>query len=78
MILSQLSRHLEQQRRVALADLACRFGTSPDAVRGMLSVLERKGRVRKVALSGGCSSGCCKCDPVALEVYEWVNTELEH
>jgi ferredoxin len=33
-------------------------------------VLERKGRVRKLA-PGRICGGCAKCDQVAPELYEW-------
>lgn len=71
MILSQLSDYLKQQRRASVADLAMGLDTSPDALRAMLGTLERKGRVRKLA-GPSCAGGCCKCDPAALELYEWV------
>lgn len=73
MILSQLSDYLRQQRRASVADLALGLDASPDALRAMLGTLQRKGRVRK--LDGPrCASGCCKCDPASLEMYEWVTS----
>ncbi|UHD17197.1 FeoC-like transcriptional regulator [Thiocapsa bogorovii] len=72
MILSELTGYLEQHHRVGLMDLAYRFESSPDALRGMLSILERKGRVRRITGSAGCSSGCSKCDPATIETYEWI------
>ena len=71
MILSRLSDYLRQQRRASVADLALGLDASPDALRAMLGTLQRKGRVRR--LDGPrCASGCCKCDPASLELYEWV------
>ncbi|MFB1487602.1 MULTISPECIES: FeoC-like transcriptional regulator [unclassified Thiocapsa] len=72
MILSELSGYLEQHRRVGLMDLAYRFESSPDALRGMLDILERKGRVRRITGAVGCTSGCSKCDPATVETYEWI------
>ncbi|CRI63083.1 conserved hypothetical protein [Thiocapsa sp. KS1] len=72
MILSELTGYLEQHHRVGLMDLAYRFESSPDALRGMLSILERKGRVRRITGAAGCSSGCSKCDPATVETYEWI------
>ncbi len=69
MILSELRGYLKERRRVALTDLVNRFDTDADALRGMLAVLERKGRVRKLP-AVACSSGCNKCDPADLELYE--------
>lgn len=72
MILADLTGYIERHRRVALMDLAHRFESSPDALRGMLGILERKGRVRRVTGAASCSSGCAKCDPATLETYEWI------
>ncbi|MBK1701129.1 FeoC-like transcriptional regulator [Thiococcus pfennigii] len=72
MILSELTTYLARHQRVALLDLSHRFGASPDAVRGMLATLERKGRVRRIAGAAGCRSGCGHCDPASLEAWEWL------
>jgi predicted transcriptional regulator of viral defense system len=72
LILSELTGYLAQHRRAALTDMANRFGSSPEALRAMLGVLERKGRVRRIAAGPGCSSGCCGCDQGAVETYEWI------
>jgi putative ferrous iron transport protein C len=77
MILSELTRYLETHHRVGLMDLAYRFESSPDALRGMLTVLERKGRVRRITGSAGCSPGCSKCDPATIETYEWTGTRTD-
>ena len=72
MILAELTRYLAQHRRVALPDLAWHFEAEPDAVRGMLAVLERKGRVRRLANGSACTGGCGKCDQAQVESYEWL------
>ena len=72
MILSELAGYLAQHRRVALIDMAHRFGASPDALRGMLAILERKGRVRRLQGGAACGSACGKCDVATLETYEWL------
>jgi putative ferrous iron transport protein C len=72
MILSDLTGYLTERRRAPLTDLATRFEVEPDALRGMLSTLERKGRVRRIANGAACSSGCGKCDQATVETYEWV------
>jgi putative ferrous iron transport protein C len=72
MILSELTGYLAQHRRVALIDMAYRFGSSPDALRGMLATLERKGRVRRLEGGAACTSACGKCDAATLETYEWL------
>lgn len=72
MILSELTGYLIQHRRAPLIDLAHRLETSPDALRGMLAALERKGRVRRIANGAACASGCGHCDRATAESYEWV------
>ncbi len=72
MILSELARFLADQRRAALIDLAHHFRLDPEALRGMLAVLERKGKVRKLPVGTPCGEGCCKCDPASVEIFEWV------
>lgn len=69
MILAQLNDYLLRHRRASVVDLARGLDSTPDAVKGMLAVLERKGRVRR--LPGSACGGCGKCDASDLEVYEW-------
>jgi DeoR/GlpR family transcriptional regulator of sugar metabolism len=70
MILSDLKSYLAERKRAPIGDLASRFGSEPDAIRGMLAHLMRKGRVRRLD-SGAVCGGCQKCDAFALEIYEW-------
>lgn len=70
MMLSRISDYLRQCGRASVHDLATGLDTAPEALKGMLALLERKGQVRRVA--GSSCSGCCKCDPDTLELYEWV------
>ena len=72
MIVTEVSRYLQTQGRAALRDLSSRFDANPDALRGMLSTLERKGRVRKLPANTACGGGCTSCDPTSIEIYEWV------
>lgn len=72
MILTDLKRYLSERRQANLVDLAYRFDIEPEAVRGMLGHWIRKGKVRQRVVAGGCTKGCVKCDPNALEFYEWI------
>ncbi|MBN2885903.1 MAG: FeoC-like transcriptional regulator [Chromatiaceae bacterium] len=72
MIMSDLSDYLRTHKRAALRDLAYRFETDPEALRGMLERLERKGRVRRLPSGTPCAGGCCSCDPASIELYEWM------
>ena len=72
MILSDLRDYLKQQQRVTLHDLMIHFRMDADALRGMLAVWMRKGKVKKNAPdSASCGTSCCKCDPTLTELYEW-------
>ncbi len=71
MIVSRVSDYLREHRRVSLLDLSLGLDTEAQALRGMLAVLERKGRVRRLPAGTSCG-GCCKCKPESIELYEWV------
>ena len=72
MILSSVNAYLRQRKRASVADMALGLEATPDALKGMLAILERKGRVRRLPGGGGACGGCGKCDPNAVELYEWV------
>jgi hypothetical protein len=71
MILSRVSDYLRERRRASLTDMALGLGAAPDALRDMLAILERKGRVRRLPSGTPCGGGCCKCAPAGIELYEW-------
>ena len=73
MIVTELAHYLHDTRRAALRDLSHRFDTDPEALRGMLDTLERKGRVRRLPANTPCGGGCCQCDPASIEIYEWID-----
>ena len=77
MILSELTTYLAERKRAALLDLSSHFGSDPHALRGMLSMLERKGRARKLPAGTPCGGGCSTCDPESLEIYEWVGVNVK-
>lgn len=72
MILTRVSDYLRQHRRASVIDMSYGLDTAPDALKGMLATLERKGRVRRLPAGTTCGNGCGKCDPHAVELYEWV------
>ncbi|MCP5405982.1 MAG: FeoC-like transcriptional regulator [Chromatiaceae bacterium] len=76
MILAEIKRYLQQRGQATLADIALHFDTAPDAVRGMLETLLRKGRIRRQQLNSACGSSCCKCDTAATELYEWTGNAV--
>ncbi|MBU1425060.1 MAG: FeoC-like transcriptional regulator [Gammaproteobacteria bacterium] len=70
MIIARVSDYLKERGRASLQDMALGLDTSPDALRDMLAILERKGRVLRLPSGTGCS-GCSKCQPADIELYEW-------
>lgn len=72
MILAELTRYLAEYQRAALPDLAWHLQTDQDTVRGMLELLERKGRARRIGNGLACASGCGKCDQAQVEAWEWL------
>ena len=72
MILSQIRDYLKQRGQCTLSDIALHFDTDADAVRGMLDIWIRKGKVEKRSATASCGSSCQSCDPAATEVYYWV------
>jgi len=74
MILSELRSYLAEHKRAALSDMARHFATDANALRGMLTTLERKGRVRKLPAGTDCGAGCCGCDQARPELYELLDT----
>ena len=72
MIIKRVSDHLRDHRRASLNDMAQCFDTTPDALRNMLSVLERKGLVRRMPTGTACAGSCCKCRPETIELYDWI------
>lgn len=74
MIISRLSAYLQQHQRASLQDMALGLDTDAEALRNMLSVLERKGRVSRLPSGTSCSGGCGKCQPHTVEIYEWTGS----
>jgi len=70
-IFSEMRDYLKANRRATLIDMAHRFDTDPDALRGMLDKWVAKGKVEKLPQESGCGSGCTKCDTATTEIYEW-------
>jgi hypothetical protein len=75
-ILADLRHFLRQNKKSSIKDLSIHFHAEADALRGMLSLWIRKGKVRQVSAGGeNCGAGCCQCDPLLTEVYEWIEDD---
>ncbi len=71
MILSQVRDYLKQRGQCTLSDIALHFDTDANAVRGMLDIWIKKGKVEKRSATGSCGTSCQSCDPATTEVYTW-------
>jgi len=71
MILAEVRDYLKQRRQCALSDVAMHFDTDADAVRGMLEIWIKKGKIEKRSVTAACGSSCQSCDPASTEIYIW-------
>ncbi len=78
-MLADVREYLRGRERASLRDLALHFDMAPDAMRELLGVWLRKGRVRRVDIApadgcgSACGGGCSGCGPggADTEVYAW-------
>jgi len=68
MILSRLTAYLAERKQAALIDISHHLGADLETLRMMLTLLERKGRVRKLPGGTLCPGGCNRCDPMSVEL----------
>ena len=73
MILSEIKEYFSQQPMASLADLSVHFGVEPDAMRGMLELWIRKGKLRKLPQGDPCPNCCKTCKLEKLELYKWLS-----
>jgi putative ferrous iron transport protein C len=71
MILSEVKRYLQDRGQATLVDIALHFGAQPDALRPMLEVWMRKGKIERLRAEARCGASCQRCDPAAIEIYRW-------
>ncbi|PLY14382.1 MAG: sugar metabolism transcriptional regulator [Sedimenticola sp.] len=75
MILADIKRYLQERGQATLADIAIHFDSNPDAVRGMLEIWIRKGKVRMRPVTSSCGDSCHQCDSSTTEIYQWMEAE---
>lgn len=75
MILTEIKKHLIENKSISLADLSNRFRVEPDAMRGMLNQWIKKGNVIEISMKDKCSNCCGDCNSGHLEFYEWNGKE---
>ena len=75
MTINRLEQYIREHRRAALSDMAIALNADADALRHMLGMLERKGRVSRLPSGTPCGGGCTKCHPTTVELYEWCGAQ---
>jgi len=63
-MLSLIIKLLNERGALSVQEIALAFKIDPDALRPMLEMLERKGKIEKMELSckTSCAGGCTKAD----------------
>ena len=68
-MLSAIHGYLKEHGPAPLSDIAAHVGAEPAAVRPMLELLEKKGRVRRIEMTEASCGACTRCAPAAR--LEW-------
>ena len=76
MILSDLRNYMQDHGQASLADIALHFDSEPDAVRGMLDIWIKKGKIHRRSATSSCGTSCSQCDTAATEIYVWESNTL--
>ncbi len=76
-MLKRIEAFLKAHGRTCLADIAAHLGAPESAVKPMLELLERKGKVRRVVMSAPLCAGCNRCAPGAREEWTLANGEAD-
>ena len=59
MILSDLRNYMQDHGQASLADIALHFDSEPDAVRGMLDIWIKKGKLHRRSATSSCGTNGC-------------------
>ncbi len=73
MILAEVRDYLKSRTQASVTDIALHFKSDPEAVRGMMDIWIRKGKVRKRMATDACGSSCNSCESAVTEIYEWID-----
>lgn len=75
MILAKIKHYLSSQHSVTLNDLSIHFDTDPEALRDMLQLWVKKGKIKIIQTEGRCVGKCGKCTCASIETYQWVQSQ---
>jgi len=76
MILSDIRDYLQHRGQSSLADIALHFDIEPDAVRGMLDIWVKKGKLHRRSATSSCGTSCSQCDSAVTEIYVWESNPI--
>ena len=76
MILSDIRNYMQQHGQASLADIALHFDSDPAAVRGMLDIWIKKGKLHCRTATSSCGTSCSQCDTAATEIYVWETNDF--
>ena len=71
MILSEIGRYVQEHQQVTLNQIALHCEAQPEAVRGMLDIWIKKGKITRQQATASCGSTCQQCDSSSTEIYIW-------
>ena len=71
MILLEIKKYLQEQKRASLRDIAVKFDLTEDAVKEMLAHWECKGKIIRAEKKQGCGKKCSCCSSPCEKVYFW-------
>ena len=74
MILSDIGHYVKEHQQVTLSQIALHFNAKPDAVRGILDIWVKKGKISRQSATASCGSTCQQCDTASTEIYIWGTT----
>ncbi len=69
-MLSSIRDFMQGRPTANISEIALHLDSSPEAVRGMIGIWERKGRMIKLPLPCG---NCTQCDTGTTEIYQWID-----
>jgi hypothetical protein len=72
MLIANIKNELRIQQTMSLFDMSVKLNVEPKVLRDMLSLLIRKGQVRRCMKTPRCGTQCSKCSELITEIYEWV------
>jgi hypothetical protein len=70
-ILSDIKAYLQARGQATLSDMMVHFNADAEALRPMLDVWVRKGKLERFSVSPDCGGNCNLCAPEATEIYRW-------